>query len=100
MIFQKHCIVKLWLELLNDLTQLTNEKIYSLQIFKNLEFCKKRKQWKEQDKTKNKASKPAQQSQKVSKSTSQQASKPARQKASNPASQQALLYGSLERKPG
>ena len=37
-VFQKHCIVKRWLELLNDLTQLTNEKIYLVQIFKNLEL--------------------------------------------------------------
>ena len=37
-VFQKHCIVKLWLELLNDLTQLTNEKIYLVHIFNNLEF--------------------------------------------------------------
>ena len=29
-VFQKHCIVKFWLEVLDYLTQLTNEKIYNL----------------------------------------------------------------------
>ena len=37
-VFQKHCISKLRFELLNAQTKLTNEKIYSLWISRNLHF--------------------------------------------------------------
>ena len=77
-IFQKHCIVKLWLELLNDLTQLTNEKIYWRRIFQDLLKLKKmrKNEKKKRIKRRNKE---------------RYISKP---------SSQALLYGSFDRKPG
>ena len=42
-VFQKHYISKLWLQLLNDRTKLTNKKIYWLLNFPNLHFIRKQK---------------------------------------------------------